>query len=856
MARVVLRGFAARKLRALLTGAAIVLGVALMAGTYILTDTINKSFAGIFAVANRGHDVVVTPHPALGRYARVQSQPISAAVVTRVRSVPGVAKAAGSIFTPVTVLTAAHHRLGGQAPSFVTMPVPAPFESFTPVSGRYPATSTEAAIDESTASRYGLRLGQVLLVAGAAPAHRYTIVGFLKFAGSVSFGGADAVMLAPSEAQRAAGEPGAYDQIDVAAQPGVSPATLRGRIRAALPASFDVRTGTQQASQMSNDLAHQLRFLRVFLLVFAYIALFVGAFIIFNTFSITVAQRTREFGLLRTLGATRGQLLRSVIAEGLLLGLLGSGVGLLAGIGLAPALDQLFKAFGANLPDSGTTLELRTVWVSILAGTAVTLVAGLFPAIRATRVSPVAAMREGVSLSERRPRKRGRVFLAIVVLYVLVRVVLAATSGGGVAAIAIPIAIAALILVTAVRRGRVMLLPLAIPYLGRAIGALVTWRGVTGRLARDNAIRQPGRTAVTAAALMIGLALVSFVSIAAAGLKASIDQAVDSSFAGNLILENSQTTSGNGIPTGMAAAVARVPGVASVTEIAFTAGKVVGVSGNATVTAIDPRAFPEVYRVDWKQGSRATLAGLGSTGVVLTKTYASNHHLRVGQTLSVLTPQDRRVSLRVLGIATDNARLLTDLTISLALARSAFAQRTDALDFVTYVRGARNATVQPAVDRLLAAQFPQAQSRTAAQFKSDQAGQVNSLLLFVYVLLALSVIVSLFGIVNTLVLSIYERTRELGMLRAIGTSRRQVRQMIRYESIITALIGGVMGVVLGIVFALIANAALSGQGFILTIPVGTLLILLVLAAVAGVAAAAWPARRAANVDVLAALAAQ
>jgi putative ABC transport system permease protein len=312
-----------------------------------------------------------------------------------------------------------------------------------------------------------------------------------------------------------------------------------------------------------------------------------------------------------------------------------------------------------------------------------------------------------------------------------------------------------------------------------------------------------------------------------------------------------------GVGVEFPAALRGIPAVKQVTAIAFTEGRVNHLGGTQTITAVDPASFARVYRIDWAQGSDAVLARLGTGGTVLTKTFATLHHYQVGTTLSVLTPSGRRIALRVRGIATDNARLLADLTIALPLARQAFSQRTNAFDFVSYAPGVHGAQVQPQVNRLLAARFPQAESQTAAQFKRDLAGQVNSLLAFIYVLLALSVIVSLFGIVNTLVLSIFERRRELGMLRAIGTTRRQVREMIRIESTITALIGGVLGIALGIALALIlAGTALSGSGFVLVIPVGTMVVLFVLAGLAGLAAAAWPARRAAKVDILAAIATQ
>ncbi len=856
MAKLVLRGFLQRKLRVLLTAIAIALGVALMAGTYVLTDTINQSFAAIFKNAAKGDDVVVSPTETLGREKRAQESPITDAMLAQVRSVSGVAEAAGAIFTQGAFLDVHRKRLtSGGAPAFIAGELPKRFESFSPVKGRFPTDASEVAIDEATADRSGLRIGQQMIVAGSAPAKSYTIVGIAKFAGGQSFGGAGTAILTPPEAQRAAGEVGRYDQIDVAAQSGITPAQLRARIRAALPATVAVRTGEQQAAKNTSDLEQNLSFLRTFLLVFAYVSLVVGAFIIFNTFSITVAQRTREFGLLRTLGASRTQIMRSVIAEGLLLGIGGAVLGLAGGIALAPALDALFKAFGADLPDSGTVVETRTIVVSLLVGTIVTVLAGLAPALRATRVSPLAAMREGVEIEPRLLSGVG--VLARGVIAALVAVLLTALLGSGAVGVILFVALAVYVTVLLVRlmRGGRPSHHRVVPALAKVVGVLVTWRGITGRLARENSMRQPGRTMVTAAALTVGLALVAFVAVLADGTKATINQSVSRSFAGNLIVENSQEGNEQGIPALVAPALRKVPGVASATPIAFTLGRVSGIKDNANITAIDPSSFEHVYRVEWDKGSNATLLGLGSGGTILTKSYAKEHHLKLGQTISVLTPTNKRVALKVLGTVDEKSRLLLDLTISLPLARAAFGQREDALDFLTYAPGYGDSRVQPAVDRLLAEDFPQSRSRTAEQFKQDQAGQINTLLTLIYVLLALSVIVSLFGIVNTLILSIYERTRELGMMRAIGTSRRQVRQMIRYESVITALIGGIFGLVIGIVGALlVVTLALSGSGYVISIPVGTLVVLLLVAGIAGLLAAQLPAKRAARLNMLEALA--
>jgi putative ABC transport system permease protein len=856
MTALVLRGFVQRKGRILLTGIAIALGVALMAGTYILTDTIDHSFAEIFQTANKGKDVVITPTQTLGSQVRSQTSPVTEQMLETVRATTGVAAASGAIFTPGAFLDSAGKRLTtGGAPAFIGSLQPPRFESFKAVKGHFPLTGSEVAIDEATAERGALKIGQQMIVAGSAPARRYTIVGILKFGGGQSFGGAGAALLIPAEAQRVTGEIGRYDQINVAAAPSLTPSQLRERIRAQLPGTVQVRTGSEQASQETSELEKNLGFLQTFLLIFAYVAVFVGAFIIFNTFSITIAQRTREFGLLRTLGASRSQIMRAVVEEGLMLGLLGAALGLLGGIALAPGLKALFKSFGVDLPATGIVIETRTVVVSVLVGVLVTVVAGFAPAMRATRVPPLAAMREGVEIPRRTPITRGRYAVPVLLGLVVLRLVVALVQSESFGTIAITVVIGFILLYVRLRQRKTGPRYRVTRTLAHGVGSVVRWRGVTARLAEENSIRQPGRTLTTAAALTVGIALVTIVAILAAGLKATIDSAVDREFAGNLIVENSSANQEAGIPATVAPALRHVPGVATVTPIAFTVGRLHTSASNESITAIEPESFERTYRIEWHQGSNATLLALDESGTVVKKGFAESHHLKVGQPLEVLTPTGQHVRLTVDGIAQDNAGLLGDLTITLALARRAFGQREDALNFVTYAPGYTNAQVQPAVNRLLATFFPQTRSRTATQFKEDQAKAVNGLLAFIYVLLALSVIVSLFGIVNTLILSIYERTRELGMLRAIGTSRSQIRAMIRYESVITALIGGIFGLVIGVVGAvLLTTLALSGSGYVQSYPVGTLIILLVVAALAGVLAAQIPARRASRLDMLSALA--
>jgi putative ABC transport system permease protein len=864
MGTLVLRGFAQRKVRALLTGIAIALGVALMAGTYILTDTINNAFAEVFGSAFKNKAVVVTERETLGRGAGAETSILNESTLAKVRAVPGVAAASGSVSTGAALLHTDGKRLtSGGAPGLVDGVQPARFEAFKASSGHLPSAAGQVAVDQATAQREHLKIGERIVIAGRSPAKTYTISGIARFAGSESFGGTTVALVTIDQVQYVAGEPGVYNGINVAAAAGVSPEELARHVRAALPSTLIVRTGAQEAANQTSELEEQLGFLRTFLLIFAYVALVVGAFIIFNTFSITVAQRTHEFGLLRTLGASRTQVMRSVVFEGLLLGVGGAIAGLFIGIALAPGLDQLFKAFGADLPDNGTVLETRTVVVSLLVGIVVTVIAGFFPALRATRVPPIAAMREGVSIPPRPlPSRRVLILRGLAALVALL--VVSAVIGGKVVLplLLVVWAVRGAILFSRLRRAGQPRHYRVIPALGRGLGLIVSWRGVMGRLARENSVRQPGRTLVTALALTVGLGLVAFISVLAAGTKATIDGAVGRSFAGSLIVQNTQN--GQGIPPDVAPGVRNVPGVGAVTAVAFTKGRVRDLSKpgaplideKSAMTAIEPQSFTKMYKVEWEHGSAATLSTLSDDGTVITKKFATAHGLHVGDRLSVLTPSAHRVTLTVRGILKEEViGLLTNLTITRSLASTAFAQREDGVDFVSYAAGANATQVRSQIDALLKGSFPQVHSQTAAQYTHEVSNKVNKFLLLVYVLLALSVLVSLFGIVNTLILSIYERTRELGMMRAIGTSRRQIRQMIRYESLITGLIGGVLGLVIGVVGAvLVTEFALSGAGYVLSIPVGTLILLLFAAAIAGLGAALLPARRAAKLDVLAALA--
>jgi putative ABC transport system permease protein len=617
-----------------------------------------------------------------------------------------------------------------------------------------------------------------------------------------------------------------------------------------MPASVEVRTGEENAAQQTDDIEDDLGFLKIALLIFAWIALFVGAFTIFNTFSITVAQRTREFGMLRTLGAMRRQVLTSVLIEAFLIGLIGAAVGILAGIGVASGLNSLFKAAGIDLPNTGSVVKTRSMLVPLLIGVFVTLLAATIPAVRATRVSPIEALSDQAMAPT---RGRRRIVTALALLL----------SIGGLVAICVGLFggiesssdAAALLGLGAVLLffGTALLSPRFVAPLASVVGlALERVRHLTGRLARENAVRNPGRTATTAAALMIGLALVTFVAVFAAGIKGSIDDAIDKSFVGDLTLQHEDGFSL--IPSTAERDVAAVDGVGPVSSLRFGEGKVRETGDTSFITSVDPGEARQVFEFDWEEGSDATVDSMARDDALVDQAWATDNDVDVGDTLTVTTPTNRQVVYTVRGKLQDAADLWGDFVLTHEALEEDFRVRQEGMILLNYASGADPDATREQVEAVMDRNFPVIDVLDQEELKDKFAEQVGQLVNLLYALLFLAVIVSLFGIVNTLTLSIYERTRELGLLRAIGMSRRQVRRVVRYEAVITALLGALMGTVLGVFFAVIVSRPLADEGFTLAFPVGTLFLLFVLAAIAGVLAAILPARRASRLDVLEALA--
>jgi putative ABC transport system permease protein len=845
---VALRALWGRKLRTVLTAFAIVLGVATVSGTYVLTDSISNAFDSIFSTIYRGTDAVITGKSAfdLSEESGVQPPAFDESLLAKVQDLSAVDAAVGGVGGEAQLIgrNGKVIQFGG-APNigFSVDPSQPRFNSIVLKKGNWPSEG-EVAVDTSTASKKDIAVGDPIRVQGEGSAVRMRVAGLFDFSSEGNIGGATLAAFDLPTAQRLFHKEGKLDQIRAAAAPGVSTAELVRQIRQILPAGTQVRTGEGQAEEDASDTKEFLSFLQGFLLAFGGIALFVGAFVIANSLSITIAQRTREFATLRTIGASRRQILRSVLLESAVIGVLASVVGLFLGLALARGLFALFEAVGFTLPNSGLLLQTRTIVVALVVGILVTMVASLRPALRSTRVPPIAAVREGATLPPgrfARYRGVGSGLLALVGFATLAYGLFG--SGLSTTQILLLMGVGALLVFFGVALfSSYLVVPLA-----RVLGAPgARIGGAPGLLARENAERNPQRTGTTAAALMIGLALVTLVAMLAQGIRSTFFDAVDKLWRTDYAVTAQNNYSP--IPVADSEPLRRVQGVSAV--VGVRAGEARYLGKNRQLTGVDPGAS-RVFNLDWTRGSQSVLESLGSDGAFVSRGFAKDHNLRVGSRVRLLVPSGARPEFRVKGIfdPPTGGSPFAKVTISSAAFDRLFPQPKNLFVFVTMRGGVTEANTK-ALEQALKS-YPNAKVADRETFKDNQASGLNQVLNILYVLLALSIIVSLFGIVNTLVLTVFERTRELGMLRAVGMTRRQVRRMIRYESVVTSLIGAAIGIALGIVLAVLLIARVDE--ITLAWPIQSLIVFALAAVVVGIVAAIFPARRAARLNVLEAL---
>jgi putative ABC transport system permease protein len=852
--RVALRGLAGRKFRAALTALAVVLGVAMVSGTFVLTDTIDKAFDAIFSESYANTDAAISGKaPDISFEGSTAAAPsVPASVLERVRELDSVEAATGSVVdeTATKILKPDGKAINTQgAPSFGfgIDPTQSEFNPLRLVEGSWPSAPDEVVIDANTAEKQGYGVGDTVRIATLKPVRDFRVSGVAQYGSVSSLGTATFAVFTIPTAQELLDRDGQFDAISVAATSGVTPDELVAEIKPILPPTAQVRTGVEQANEDASEVTEFTNFIRYFLLAFAFVALFVGAFVIFNTMSITVAQRTRELATLRTIGASRGQIRRAVLIEAFVIGLIASIVGFVLGVGLAYGLNWLFKQLDLELPTTDMVVAPRTVIVAFVIGILVTVLAALVPAIRATRISPILAVREGAELPRGR-FSRFTPYIAIVILVLSLLLLARAmfTEELDTADRLLSIAFGVLLLFV----GVAMISSKLVRPLAAVVGVPgEKLAGVSGFLARRNTLRNPGRTAATAAALMIGLALVTFVAVLSNGFKESNRGAIEEQIKADFVV-----TSQDGFTPFVASAgdaAAKAPGIEVATSVRAEVGKVANT--DKYVTGIEPDKIADVYNFDWEDGSDAVLGQLGSHGAIVDKDFAEDHGLEIGDRFRLLSGSGRATTLEVR--ATYNPPPFYQLLGSVSILKSTFDELYDRprnqFTFIN-VPGDPSPTAEQPIEQALST-FPDAKVQTREAWITEQDEEFNQFLTMLYVLLALSVIISIFGMINTLALAVFERTRELGMLRAVGMTRWQARTMIGTESVITALIGAAIGLPLGIFLAALVTRALDQYEVRYAIPLVSLIAFAIVAVLVGLLAAIMPAQRAARLNVLQAL---
>ena len=837
MRNVTIKGLLAHKLRLVLTALAIVLGVAFISGTFVLTDTLNNTFAVLFGNIYQKIDFQVRGVAQLGSGASAIRNELPESVLATVRGVPGVGAAYGQVggYAQFVARDGKAIETGGAPTLGISFDPDPRISSLHLIAGSAPVAADDVVMDAGTAQKYGFAVGQRVRILSAGPVRTFTITGIAQFGSANNLAGATLAAFTLPTAQDVVRQAGRLDDINVVTAPGASKAAVQRAIARALPPGVQVVTGQTVVNENTSSVSQALSFFSTALLVFAFIALFVGAFTIYNTFSIIVGQRTRELALLRIVGASRRQVFRSVLAEAAITGLVSSVIGLGLGVLAALGLQALLRGFGITLPPGSLVFEARTVLVGLAVGVGVTVVSAIGPARNAVRIPPVAALDDRQSGAGASLRRRfiwgaalalaGAVMLAIGLAQPAIQLV-----GAGAVGIFVGVAM----LSPAIAR------PLS-SVIGRPLARLL---GEPGKLGRENSMRSPRRTAQTASALMVGLALVAAMSVFGASLSKSATSSVNEAISADLIV----TASGQGqVSNSVPATASAVPGVTAITT--FYQSRFEFQDSLATLTAVSTPHLSDTLILRMTAG---TPAALGQGELLIDSTTATSKHLSVGDTVPVKFARTGPSTLRIGGIYQANA-LIGSYFVG---AGFFFAHFSNPSLGGLLVRTNGSGTADQAVTSALAP-YPNLKVQTRAQFEQAQTASVNQLLGLVYALLGLAVVIALIGIVNTLMLSVFERTREIGLLRAVGMKRRQVRTMIRSEAVILAIFGAIIGIVIGTGMGLALVSSLKQQGITDTVvPASNLVVFLLLAALLGLLAATWPARRAARLDVLAAIAAE
>lgn len=841
MLRATVRSLLARKLRLLLASFAVLLGITFVSGAFVLTDSLSRVFDRLFVTANEGTAVTVTAKDELGGgdFGQQTQEPVPQSVLDLVRKVPGVAKAFGDTSQPISLVLPNGKLFEKKGPPVLGFSYQdgSPTETLTLLRGKAPVGLDEVLLDVTTATKQRLAIGQRVGLIGSGERQTATIVGLVRFGTQGNGAGATILAMDGPSAQKVFGNPAGFDQLSIAATPGTADAALRDRVQQALPKGFEAKTGKQRAAQQSDEIKQGLRFFNTFLQVFAYVALFVGMFLIFNTFSMLVAQRARELALLRALGASRGQVLRSVLAEALVVGLVSSLAGLGLGILLAKGFTGLMNGFGIEVPKAATVLLPRTVVVCLVVGVLATTIAALVPARRASRVAPVQALRESGPAEERSLVRRTTIGSLVLAL--------------GVAALVVGLVGNELLLVGLGAALSFLGVTVASPLFARpVVGLLATpfaRAGVAGRLGRGNAMRSPRRTSTTAAALMIGLALVATISTVGSSAKESVVKAVATSLGADYVLHADQFLPFSGAPV---AALQKAPELEAAAAFQVAQAKVDGKSGTESLQSVDPKALQTVLKLDVKDGD---LEGLAPGQLALSDKVAKDLRKRVGDDVTVTWAKTGKKTYRVAAVYADN-----QFAGGYLVTKADFAANvTDNRVLVIAVKSADGIAPKAsraAIEKALKP-YPNVLIEDQAEFVQKQGQQIDTFLNVLTGLLFVSVLIAVLGIINTLALSVVERTRELGLLRAVGLQRRQLKRMIRVESVVIAFFGALLGIVVGTLFGYALVLALKDDGITeFTVPVGRILFVLVVAGIGGVLAAALPARRAARLTVLDAIA--